>query len=106
MLERAMKEVGTLRQMPPLPMVEDGHNGEEILPSPVQWWAFTAHELPLFPQVARVCIGYSYIAGPAGATVLESWLNRDNVELLATLRNFWAAVDATRNPSGQLNYPL
>jgi len=52
-VECAEKGVEAFKQMQPLPMVDDGHNGKEIVLDPIQWWASRAHDFPLLAQPAQ-----------------------------------------------------
>jgi len=41
------------KQIPLLPLVEDGYCGQKIFPDPLQWWASRAYDLPLLTPPAR-----------------------------------------------------
>lgn len=47
-VERAVKRVEAIKQMPPLLMVEDGHNGQDIFADPLYWWVSRARVGPAF----------------------------------------------------------
>ena len=52
-VERAVKEVVIFKQIPPLPLVEDGHNCQEIIPDPRKWCVSRAHDFDRLAPLAR-----------------------------------------------------
>ena len=108
-MECAEKGVEAFKQMQPLPMVDDGHNGKEIVLDPIQWWASRAHDFPLLAQPAQHVLTIpasqaqsERLFTSAGLIMTKKRLSlsADNVELLVSLRNSWAAVVFMRKSWG------
>lgn len=50
-VERAVEDVEAFKKIPPLPMVNNGHNGQEIFQDPLWWWVPWPLCLPRYPGV-------------------------------------------------------
>lgn len=96
-------------QGPLFMMVEDGHNGQEILPDHRQWWAFRNHNFSLLTSQAQWLLTIPASQTQSGRLFSSASLivtkpchssSADNVELLISLRNSWAAVDTMKKFKG------
>ena len=110
-----VKEVEALKQMPPLSMVKNVYNCQEIVPDPLQWWPSGAHDflllVPLAWRVPVILVSQAQserLFSSAGLIVTQRCNSRsvDNVNLPVFLRNPWAAVDAKTTSRGAAQPPV
>lgn len=76
-VECAVKQVKAFKHMPPLPLVENVHNHQEIFPGPLQWVGIQGSRLPYACPASLASTGDPCIAGSVRATLPERWLDHD-----------------------------